>query len=113
MGILFFILLIWWAFGVALIFGQRSVWHRFYTENQYLHHRPQWVVLLTVLAVCIVLFPIPLSAPFEYGFAMFQDWRRKRRLKKTLLKTFKTLQKGKNEELKSEFQKLIDLTKRL
>lgn len=106
-------LLMWWAFGVLLVFAKRDVWSDYYDKFPTLTFWPKDVVLFLVLAVCVVFFPLPMLAPFETARNAFKECRKKRRLKRALLKVFQTIKKGKGGEVEKDFDELIKRVKKL
>jgi len=55
-------LLLWWSFGVALIFGNMERLVKIYDHVLALALWPDFIVLLLVFAVCVIFFPLPMIA---------------------------------------------------
>lgn len=103
----------WWCFGVVLIFGSQSRWEHYFERLPALAFIPRERLVLLVMAICVVLFPVPMIAPFEAAKFRFVTWRKKRRLKKALVKILESVSKGKSGEVAEELKAMIEKTKRL
>lgn len=106
-------LLMWWTFGVLLIFGKHEEWVKFYDRVPGLAMLPQHYVLLLVLLVCIVVFPIPMLAPFEVVWSAMKQWRQRRKVRRAVVRAMKALRKGQTGELAKRFDDLIEKAKRI
>ena len=106
-------LLMWWTFGVVLIFGKHEEWVEFYDHVPGLAMLPQHYVLLLVFIVCVVGFPIPMLAPFEEAWSAVKQWRQRRKVRQAVIKVIETLRKGQTGELAKKFDDLIEKAKRI